>query len=211
MPKKMMTILIVLAFVCSSLLLMVSCAKKQVQVEERIQPTTEESKVDTTKETDVRKAEEEKPTITKKVESGDDEAYRKAEAERKDRLRELEFRQKLFKEIKEFESESIYFEFDKADLRPEAQVNLKKKAEWLRFNPAYSVRIEGHCDERGTNEYNLALGERRAHSAKNFLVALGIGAYRILTISYGEEKPADPGHTEDAWAKNRRDEFKIVK
>ena len=211
MPKKMMTILIVLAFVCSSMLLMVSCAKKQVQVEERIQPTTEETKVDTKSETDVRKAEDEKPTITKKVESGDDEAYRKAEAERKDRLRELEFRQKLFREIKEFEKENIYFEFDKADLKPEAQVNLKKKAEWLRFNPAYSVRIEGHCDERGTNEYNLALGERRAHSAKNFLVALGISAYRILTLSYGEEKPADPSHTEGAWAKNRRDEFKIVK
>jgi peptidoglycan-associated lipoprotein len=110
-----------------------------------------------------------------------------------------------------FENEKIYFDFDKSDLKAEAQVILKKKADWLRENPAYSLRIEGNCDERGTNEYNLALGDRRANAAKKFLVALGIDEARIITISYGEERPADPAHNEEAWAKNRRDEFKLMK
>ncbi|MFH0844393.1 MAG: peptidoglycan-associated lipoprotein Pal, partial [Pseudomonadota bacterium] len=112
-------------------------------------------------------------------------------------------------EIQEFESERIYFEFDKSDLKPEAQANLKKKAEWLRANTKFSILIEGNCDERGTNEYNLALGERRASAAKNFLISMGVSKDRISTISYGEEKPADPGQNEKAWAKNRRDEFKV--
>ncbi|MFP3929181.1 MAG: OmpA family protein, partial [Desulfobacteraceae bacterium] len=73
------------------------------------------------------------------------------------------------------------------------------------------VRIEGHCDERGTNEYNLALGERRANAAKKYLISLGVSEDRVRTISYGEERPADPRHNEEAWAKNRRDEFKLFK
>ena len=112
-------------------------------------------------------------------------------------------------EIEIFESEKIYFDFDRADLKPEAREALQKKAEWLKANPAASVLIEGNCDERGTVEYNLALGERRANGAKQFLVDLGIDAGRISTVSYGEEKPVDPGHDEAAWAKNRRDDFKV--
>ena len=81
----------------------------------------------------------------------------------------------------------------------------------MRANPRYSVRIEGHCDERGTNEYNIALGERRANAAWKFMNALGISGNRLTTISYGEERPADPGHNENAWSKNRRDEFKLIK
>ena len=105
--------------------------------------------------------------------------------------------------------EDIYFEFDKSTLTPSAQDNLMKKAEWLRSNPDATVTIEGHCDERGTNEYNLALGERRAESSKNFLVDLGIAPSRMTTISYGEERPIDPQSNEEAWAKNRRDHFVI--
>ena len=86
---------------------------------------------------------------------------------------------------------------------------LKKRAEWLQNNPEAMSTIEGHCDERGTSEYNLALGDRRATSAKNFLVDLGISASRLTTISYGEERPIDPGQNEDAWAKNRRCHFTI--
>lgn len=112
-------------------------------------------------------------------------------------------------EIEIFESEKIFFDFDQAELKPDARTTLEKKADWLRANPAASCLIEGNCDERGTVEYNLALGERRANSAKKFLVDLGIDAGRISTVSYGEEKPVDPGHTEEAWAKNRRDEFKV--
>ncbi len=103
--------------------------------------------------------------------------------------------------------EDIYFEFDKSTLTPAAQDNLLRKAEWLRENPAATVTIEGHCDERGTNEYNLALGDRRAESAKAFLIDLGIDPSRLTTISYGEERPVDPRRTEEAWAKNRRDHF----
>ena len=105
--------------------------------------------------------------------------------------------------------EDIYFEFDKSTLSPAAQDNLLRKAEWLRENPAATVTIEGNCDDRGTNEYNLALGDRRAESAKAFLVDLGIDPARLTTISYGEERPVDPRNTEEAWAKNRRDHFVV--
>jgi peptidoglycan-associated lipoprotein len=105
--------------------------------------------------------------------------------------------------------EDIYFEFDKSTLTPAAQDNLLQKAEWLRENSDATITIEGNCDERGTNEYNLALGDRRAESAKAFLVDLGIDPARITTISYGEERPVDPRHNEEAWAKNRRDHFVV--
>ena len=105
--------------------------------------------------------------------------------------------------------EDIYFEFDKSTLTPAAQDNLLQKAEWLRENADATVTIEGHCDDRGTNEYNLALGDRRAESAKAFIVDLGIDASRLTTISYGEERPVDPRNNEEAWAKNRRDHFVV--
>lgn len=105
--------------------------------------------------------------------------------------------------------EDIYFEFDKSTLTPAAQDSLLRKAEWLRENPDATATIEGHCDNRGTNEYNLALGDRRAESAKAFLVDLGIEASRLTTISYGEERPVDPRNNEEAWAKNRRDHFVV--
>jgi peptidoglycan-associated lipoprotein len=105
--------------------------------------------------------------------------------------------------------EDVYFAFDSAALSGEAQENLRRKAEWLRSNPNRSVTIEGHCDERGTNEYNIALGDRRAESTKSFLISLGIASSRMNTISYGEERPADPGHGESAWARNRRAHFLV--
>ena len=104
----------------------------------------------------------------------------------------------------------IYFDFDKSNLKPPAVAKLDKVAAFMSKNADANIRIEGHCDERGTSEYNLALGDRRANSAKKYLVDLGISAERLSTISYGEEKPADPGHNEAAWAKNRRDEFKLM-
>jgi peptidoglycan-associated lipoprotein len=110
-----------------------------------------------------------------------------------------------------FVSEDIYFEYDSAALVPDAREVLKRKAEFLRGNPNVSVIIEGHTDDRGTVEYNLALGERRAASAMSFLVDLGIPESRLTTISYGKEKPANPGHNETAWAANRRVHFEIKK
>lgn len=108
-----------------------------------------------------------------------------------------------------FESESVYFEFDSAALTSVAQSVLAGKAEYLRDASGSQVIIEGHCDDRGTPEYNLALGDRRAESAKSFLVNLGIDPSRFTTVSYGEESPVDAGHDEDAWAKNRRAKFLV--
>jgi peptidoglycan-associated lipoprotein len=104
----------------------------------------------------------------------------------------------------------IYFEFDKYEIRPGDAEVMKSNAALLKKYPAMKIQVEGHCDERGTREYNLALGERRANSAKKYLVALGIAPDRVSTISYGKEMPADPAHTEDAWARNRRARFVIV-
>jgi len=108
--------------------------------------------------------------------------------------------------------ETVYFDFDKSDLRQDARDVLAKNAEVLLKKAADAkIQIAGHCDERGSDEYNLALGDRRAKSAANYLKKLGVTADRISTISYGEEKPAVDGHDEAAWSKNRRAEFVIVK
>ncbi len=107
--------------------------------------------------------------------------------------------------------EPIYFDFDKYDLRPDARETLKQHSarlsQLIKETPSVLFQIEGHCDERGTQEYNMALGARRALAAREYLMMLGVPADRLLTISYGEEFPADPGHDEVAWAKNRRCEF----
>jgi len=106
------------------------------------------------------------------------------------------FESKLFKDI--------HFDFDKYDIRPGDAEILKENAALLSKYLTVKVQIEGHCDERGTNEYNLALGERRANSTKKYLISIGVSQGRISTISYGEERPSDPGNNEEAWAKNRR-------
>ena len=108
-----------------------------------------------------------------------------------------------------FVNKNIHFEFDSSELTATAQEILKAKAEWMENNPSADVLIEGHCDERGTTEYNLALGERRAKAARDFLINMGISASRMDTVSFGEEKPLDPAHNPEAWAKNRRANFVI--
>lgn len=109
--------------------------------------------------------------------------------------------------VKIRELEPVYFAFDDYSISEEAKGILKADAEWLAKNPQVRVQIEGHCDDRGSPEYNLALGEKRAKSAKNYLIQLGTDPGRLSTISYGKERPADPGHTDEAWAKNRRAEL----
>ncbi|WP_305046779.1 peptidoglycan-associated lipoprotein Pal [Geoalkalibacter sp.] len=106
--------------------------------------------------------------------------------------------------------ERVHFEYDSYTLSQRAQETLTRNAAYLRANPDVKVLIEGHTDERGSDEYNLALGERRAQAVRNYLVTLGIAAERLSVISYGEELPLDPASNEDAWAKNRRAEFKPV-
>lgn len=104
----------------------------------------------------------------------------------------------------------IYFEFDRYDLRADAREILKANADWLRKNPSQRVEIEGHCDERGTNEYNLALGAKRAQSAKDYLLSLGVSGERVSTISYGEEIPTCKDHAESCWSQNRRARFVVI-
>jgi peptidoglycan-associated lipoprotein len=104
----------------------------------------------------------------------------------------------------------VRFEYDRYDLREDARQTLQQNANWLKENPAAKVEIEGHCDDRGTVEYNLALGAKRAKSAKDYLSSLGIGAERLSTISYGEELPLCRDATEDCWARNRRAHFVVL-
>jgi peptidoglycan-associated lipoprotein len=109
--------------------------------------------------------------------------------------------------MEQFQSEvgdRVFFSFDRFDLSPEARDVLERQSEWLKRFPVITITVAGHTDERGTREYNLALGERRANSVKNYLVALGVDSNRIRTVSYGKEQPVDPGSNEAAWAKNRR-------
>ena len=101
---------------------------------------------------------------------------------------------------------TIYFDFDKSIIRPEDGQLLEKNAQWIKNTPYAEVLVEGHCDERGTKEYNIALGEKRAESVKKYYTALGIDNAKIEVLSWGEERPQDSGHNETAWAKNRRAE-----
>jgi peptidoglycan-associated lipoprotein len=158
--------------------------------------------------------------VTKPPVAGEDEAEK---AKKRVRIKEQEateqeLREKALKEeearrLKEasdkahFESDDIYFEFDQYILSDSAKQNIDKKAQWLKKFPSAKAMIEGHCDERGSAEYNLALGQKRADAVMQYLVSLGINANRISTVSYGKENPKDPGHTEEAWAKNRRAHF----
>jgi len=152
--------------------------------------------------------------------STEEEARKRAEEEarqkalREENLKEESLSQQQTRERMEtersmFENEDIYFEFDSIRLAPGAQEILTQKAAWLRKNPNAKVTIEGHCDDRGTNEYNLALGEGRAQSARAFLVDLGVKESKLISISYGEERPIDRGQNEESWARNRRAHFVI--
>jgi peptidoglycan-associated lipoprotein len=105
---------------------------------------------------------------------------------------------------------TVYFDYDAADLRDDAKEDLRNNYEILREHPSVKVEIQGNCDERGSNEYNFALGERRAKAARDYLVRLGVSEGRLSTVSFGEENPAVTGHSESAWAKNRRSDFAVL-
>ena len=185
MGKKVMNGLVAMAFVCSVLFFVTSCAKKQVNISEAVKPPVEEV--------------QEEVVVVK-------------EAPKEEIVVEIkEVPPELVRQIEGFENTNIYFDFDKSNLKLEAQEILKKKAAFLRYNPSFALLIGGNCDNRGTEEYNLALGERRADSAKQYLIALGISADRIKTVSYGELRPADPANNDVAWALNRRDTFKLFR
>ena len=109
------------------------------------------------------------------------------------------------------QDQKIYFDFDRFDIRAEYQNTLREKADVLKRYPQINVLIEGHCDERGTEEYNMALGERRARAAYEYLLKLGVSPNQLQMISYGKDRPAVAGSGESAWSQNRRDEFKVIR
>jgi peptidoglycan-associated lipoprotein len=198
MVKKSVTLLVIV--LCLGLFV-TGCAKKKVVVnrdrssvqrsEEAERAAREAKEAQEAKEKELARIKEEEARLAQKRE------FEKSLVAKKESGIEGEvFETKLLKDI--------YFEFDKYDIRPKDEGVLKENAAWLKKNPNTKVQIEGHCDERGTVEYNLALGERRANYTKKYLVSLGIAPDRISTISYGKERPLDPGHNEEAWAKNRR-------
>ncbi len=196
--RKRLFLNLVMVGLVAGLFFTVSCAQKAV--------------ISTPAETQVEKTQTVKNNGLNNGLSAEEIARQKAANEA--RIKEQELKEAAAKKkaaaMGRFVNQDIHFAFDSAQLTPMAQVLLKEKAQWLEDNMAVDVRIEGNCDERGTTEYNLALGERRALSVKNFLVDLGISGSRLTTISYGEEKPLDPEHNEIAWAKNRRVHFTII-
>ena len=113
-------------------------------------------------------------------------------------------------EVAPLQLTTIYFDYDKSDIRSDSRDILAQNAKSLTDHPEAVIRIEGNCDERGTDEYNMALGERRAIAARDYLVNYGIDAQKISTISYGESRPVAMGHDEGAWSQNRRDDFKVI-
>jgi peptidoglycan-associated lipoprotein len=188
MIKKSFSILILI--LCIGLI-MTGCPKKTVVKEE---PTTKKSEEAVKKEA---KAEELARIKEEEAKKAQEKEFEKSLVPKKTPGIEGEvFESTLLKDI--------HFDFDKYDIRPTDAGILKENAALLVKFPNVKIQIEGHCDERGTVEYNLALGERRANNAKRYLISLGIPEKRISTISYGKERPSDPGHNEEAWAKNRR-------
>jgi peptidoglycan-associated lipoprotein len=197
MMMKRKWIVLAMLLIIPAMLFTVSCAKKSVVAEPSM---TDGSAADAA----ARQAELEKQKSLERQKQLEEE---RLAAERAAKMKDESMQRDLMMSKNRFLNENIYFDFDKATLDYQAQTVLKQKAMWLRDYPDANVVIEGHCDERGTNAYNISLGERRAESAKAFLENLGISGMRMTTISYGEEKPVDMGHNEEAWAKNRRAVF----
>ena len=185
MVKKIMLLILALAVFGAGSLMVVGCASESVKDDEPL-VADEKAKRDADEQARIERERLEQEQLI-----------------REQRLREDEVR----KLRDSFENQKIFFMFDSAVLSEKAQTVLRDKADFLSRNLEKGVLIEGHCDERGSVEYNLALGQSRAESARKYMNLLGVASDRINTVSYGKERPVDPGHNEDAWAKNRRDEF----
>ncbi len=168
------------------LLFAVGCVKQTVETEELPPPKPPAPMV--------RKKQPPKPVVKEDM----------MEAER--RRKRAAFKRSLA----EFENDLVYFDFDKSEVRPDMRAIMDAKARFLQEFPSIRVQIEGHCDERGTVEYNIALGHRRSQSSKDYLVSLGVKSSRVDTVSYGEERPADSRSNEAGWAKNRRAKFNVI-
>ena len=143
-------------------------------------------------------------------ESAEDAAAREAEERRRREEEERRRREAERRRVMDVIAERVHFDFDRSNIRSDAEPVLQRKVTVLREHPGIQLRIEGHADERGSNEYNLALGQRRAESVRSDLLSYGISPSRFSTISYGEERPLAQGSNEDAWAMNRRAEFIVT-
>ena len=203
--QKKLWIYISMLVIIPGLLFTTSCAKKVIKSE----LTAEEDTMDAVEET----ADGDTGLAAQ------DEAAGKLEIQVEEDLKQTQMAEQAAREEEEkraeiaaaqmFMNEDVYFDFDSSAIEDAAKNLLSRKAEWLRMNPDASVIIEGHCDERGTNAYNIALGDRRAESTNAFLLDLGIDGNQLSTISYGEERQVETGKNESAWAKNRRAHFVV--
>lgn len=186
--KRRMWINLALLLVVPGMLMTVSCAKKMVKTTPVVSQDNEAAQA---------------AERARQAELARQQELARQKALQEQRLKD-EAAQKEAAAREQFVNEDVHFDFDKSDIKPEAAEILKAKAQFLSDKPNLKVQLQGNCDERGTAEYNLALGQRRADSAKAFLVNLGVPAAQLSTISFGKEKPLDPAHNEAAWAKNRR-------
>jgi len=192
--------MVALLLLPAATLTLTSCGKQEVITE---QPT----------DTDAEKRKREQEEADRKRQEAETRAAQiKAQEAAEQRAKEKQAREEAaaYAEKSLFLNQHAHFDFDKYNIRLDAATVLQTKAEYLKKYPNIIIQIQGHCDERGTVDYNLALGDRRAHAAAKYLESLGISSGRMKTISYGEERPLNPGHTEDAWAENRRAQVIIL-
>ena len=205
--KKLFFSITAIILCCCIGIALPGCAKKNVTKQDPVISEQQAEAAAAERERERARLEAERATKEK------EEAARRAAEAQKELEKSLVAKKYPGIEGEVFESKllkDIYFEFDRYDIRPEAAPLLRENAALLMKYPKMKIQIEGHCDERGTSEYNLSLGERRANSAMNQLILLGISTDRISTISYGEERPFDSSHTDEAWSKNRRAHMVIV-
>jgi peptidoglycan-associated lipoprotein len=193
--KKHLTLIGLFMVFAFSLTMFSGCAEKKAVVKDE---AIQEQKV--------------APTQTAPVVVTDDEAARRAkeQADREAALKAQAAKDRAARNaaaLNDLNIQNIYFDYNKSSVRPDAREILKSNADIFTKNSAAKIVVEGYCDERGTAEYNMALGERRAQEAKQYLINLGINASRLETISYGKERPANEAHNEAAWAQNRRAQF----
>jgi peptidoglycan-associated lipoprotein len=201
--KRSLAILgIIGLIVCLSFMVMTGCAKKSAVKDQAVSAEDKEAADRAAAQAKAKAEADAKARAEQEARMAAEQKAKEAEAKVAPQAEAAVQEEMTFKDV--------LFDFDKYNLKPEGRDVLKQLAEWLTKNKDKNVLIEGNCDERGTTEYNLALGERRAKEAMKYLVELGVGGKRIKTISYGKERPLDPGHTEEAWAKNRRDHFVVT-
>lgn len=206
--KKHLTVIGLFLILAFSLTIFSGCAEKKAVVKDE---AIQEQKVAAAQEAAPAAVTADDEAARKAKEAADREAALKEQAAKDEAARREAARaawaKKNAEALVELSLQNIYFDYDRSAIRPDAREILKANAEIFTKNSSAKIVVEGHCDERGTAEYNMALGERRAQEAKQYLVNLGIDASRIETISYGKERPLDNRSTEEAWAQNRRAQF----